>query len=105
MSGNTTDLSAIHALVTGVKQPDKPNVSSPTLTFDIEKYMEMFDGKDLTEDEQTAILTVLWEIMSRFVELGLGIDAGSIACGEQSDSHRLSDEDLLHLTNNQKTTD
>lgn len=103
MSGNTPDLSAIHALITDKKPPDKANLSTPLIEFDLEKYLAAFECEDMTQEEAEAVLTALWEIMCRFVELGFGIDAGSLACGENGNSDRLSDADLLCLNQPQET--
>lgn len=52
--------------------------------FDLDKYMKMAEGFDLSEDEKRELLTTLWEIMKRFVELGWGMDSVSILEGEKS---------------------
>lgn len=101
MSGNTTDLSAIHALISDKKPPDKATISSPSLEFDIEKYLAAFECEHMTEDEAKAVLGVLWDMMCRFVELGLGIDAGSINCEQDPDDARIPDEILLDYTDTQ----
>jgi len=46
--------------------------------FDMDKYMKMAGEFDMSEEEKRELLTTLWDIMSRFVELGFGLDSVSI---------------------------
>jgi len=55
---------------------DTPDANPPA--FDMDKYMKMADEFDMSEDEKRELLTTLWDIMSRFVELGFGLDSVSI---------------------------
>lgn len=65
----------------GVKFIKPPPVSGgftkPVLNLDVEKYLEQIEDFELSEEEATELLTTLWDIMSRFVELGFGIDSYS----------------------------
>ena len=65
----------------GVKFIKPPPVNGgftkPVLNFDVEKYLEQIEDFELNEEDATELLTTLWDIMSRFVELGFGIDSYS----------------------------
>jgi len=65
----------------GVKFIKPPPVdggfTKPVLNLDIEKYLEQIEDFELDEEDATELLTTLWDIMSRFVELGFGIDSYS----------------------------
>ncbi|MEM1086968.1 MAG: hypothetical protein AAGH90_04510 [Pseudomonadota bacterium] len=87
---------------TGLGSPVTPN---PAIELDLEKYLEAFEGMDLTPDQEAEILKALWEIMCRFVELGWGLTPSTLAeadsqeCGQSADSPALSDQLLLDLEN------
>ena len=46
-----------------------------TLTCDTEKYRELIQEFDLSEQEQTELLEILFSIMASFVDLGFGVDS------------------------------
>lgn len=50
-------------------------MATSPLQFDPTKYRQHLDSFDLTEEQQTELLAILWRIMSTFVELGFGVDS------------------------------
>ncbi|MEC9243750.1 MAG: hypothetical protein VYB05_03155 [Pseudomonadota bacterium] len=49
------------------------------LALDAAKYRQELAGLDLTADQANELLTILWDIMRRFVELGISTEiCGSI---------------------------
>jgi hypothetical protein len=50
-----------------------PMCSSPQ--FDAAKYRQHLEGFDLTEEQQTELLAILWRILATFVDLGFGVDS------------------------------
>ncbi|MGB6228957.1 MAG: hypothetical protein WBF53_02380 [Litorimonas sp.] len=47
--------------------------------FDVSAFLHHFEGMELTEAEEHEVLHALWEIMCRFVEVGFGLDAYTLA--------------------------
>ena len=72
--------------VQGVCQEEVPEESGASsallpagsLEFDVEDYKPYLDGFDLTDEQAEELLHTLWQIMSRFVELGFGVDSVQI---------------------------
>lgn len=60
-----------------VNEPKNSPPNNPT-DFDINHYLEMAKDFDMSEQEKIELLTVLWDIMRRFVELGFGVDSVSL---------------------------
>ena len=54
---------------------DRNNAS--VLNFDAAQYIGQFQGFDITEEQKLEVLSALWDIMSRFVELGYGLNSYS----------------------------
>ncbi len=77
--------------------------ATPKFNFDVEKYLAQAKDFDMSEEEKVELITILWDIMCRFVELGFGLDSISIL-GEQI-SQKPSDETgfMLDCKDNQKT--
>jgi hypothetical protein len=46
-----------------------------TPPFDPEKYRSFLEDTELSHEQQTEYLKVLWSIMTAFVELGFGVDS------------------------------
>jgi hypothetical protein len=46
-----------------------------TPPFDPEKYRSYLEDTELSHEQQTEYLKVLWSIMTTFVELGFGVDS------------------------------
>ncbi len=65
------------SLIDGLERVTKPN-EPPRYSFDVEKYFEQAKDFDLTEEQKIELLTILWDIMMRFVELGFAIDSVSL---------------------------
>lgn len=61
---------------------DTPEVNPPDC--DMDKYMKMADEFDMSDEEKRELLTTLWDIMQRFVELGFGLDSVSILEAEKA---------------------
>ena len=76
-------------------EPAVPNEPSPLATsliaglsfedgdkehpnFDPARYLEQMADIDISEAEKNELLLILWDIMSRFVELGFGVDSLSL---------------------------
>lgn len=45
------------------------------LQLDPSKYRQHLEDFDLTEEQQTELLTILWRILATFVDLGFGVDS------------------------------
>lgn len=58
--------------------PDAPD------GFDINYYLDMASGFDMSEEEKIELLTILWDIMKRFVELGWGVDSVTLLDDENT---------------------
>jgi hypothetical protein len=56
------------------KLPDTPSYTS-TPPCDPDKYRVYLEDTELTEDQQSEYLKILWSIMATFVELGFGLDS------------------------------
>lgn len=54
----------------------------PALRFDVEAYRADLKGANLTEAQQQAFLTSLFQIMPAFVDLGFDLRPGQQACGQ-----------------------
>lgn len=46
----------------------------PTVQFDPTEYVQYLDGMDVTDAEAREILSVLWDMMVQFVDLGFDVD-------------------------------
>ena len=60
--------------------------------FDPARYRAELDKFDLTEDEKNALLSTLWDIMCRFVELGFSVD---VCTALLNDISSIPDDDEL----------
>ena len=63
------------------KTPDAPSIPrepkdqyAHPLTLDAEAYRDKLATFELTEDQETELLQVLWNIMSTMVDIGWGVD-------------------------------
>lgn len=56
--------------------------SAPRL--DPEKYADDIREFDFTEDQAREFLETMWSIMMMLADLGLGVDAVSLACGQEA---------------------
>jgi hypothetical protein len=56
------------------KEPDLIAYTS-TPPFDPEKYRGFLEDTELSHEQQTEYLKLLWSIMITFVELGFGVDS------------------------------
>lgn len=70
-----------------VKPPREQALARPN--FDPVSYLGQLEDMEISEDEKIALLTMLWDMMSRFVELGFGVDSMSI----MADAAPLQDQD------------
>jgi hypothetical protein len=61
---------------------ETPDTNPPD--FDMDKYMKMAGEFDMSEEEKRELILTLWNIMSRFVELGFGLDSVSILEAEKA---------------------
>lgn len=43
--------------------------------FDAARYRQHLESFDLTEEQQTELLAILWRILATFVDLGFGVDS------------------------------
>jgi hypothetical protein len=59
---------------TAVAVTRSPIAAAP-LQFDPTKYRQHLESFDLTEEQQTELLAILWRILATFVELGFGVDS------------------------------
>lgn len=59
---------------TAVAVTRSPIAAAP-LQFDPAKYRQHLESFDLTEQQQTELLAILWRILATFVELGFGVDS------------------------------
>lgn len=46
----------------------------PTVQFDAAEYVQYLDGMDVSDAEATEILSVLWDMMVQFVDLGFDVE-------------------------------
>lgn len=53
----------------------------PALEMNPADYLPDMDGFDLTEDQKIELLGTLWDIMRRFVEIGVDVDEAD-PCGQ-----------------------
>lgn len=87
-----------------IKPPGVGDGNEPAskFNFDAEKYLAQAKDFDMSEEEKVELLTILWDIMCRFVELGFGLDSISIL-GEQI-SQKPNDEvgSVVEYKDNQK---
>lgn len=82
------------------KNTSKP--PSPKAQFDPDEYMQYLDGLDLTDAEAKEILSVLWDMMVQFVDLGFdaGTNAGAASEKPMLDAATMDSEkkDRTHHT-------
>lgn len=50
-------------------------VSFAPLKLNEQDYLEHLDSFDLTDEQKTELLQTLWDIMSRMVDIGWGVDS------------------------------
>ena len=65
----------------------EPGVSSSGRSaprLDPEKYADDIREFDFTEDQAREFLETMWSIMMMLADLGLGVDAVSLACGQDA---------------------
>ncbi|MEL6857407.1 MAG: hypothetical protein AAFO74_03410 [Pseudomonadota bacterium] len=48
--------------------------AAPRLLMDVERYLPMTEGFDLTDEEKQEFLQTLWNILVTVADLGLGLD-------------------------------
>ncbi len=51
----------------------KETTGEPILQIDYEKYEQLLEEADLTEDEKREFITALWSIIVEFASLGFGV--------------------------------
>lgn len=56
--------------------------------FDLEKYLAMAEDFEMSEAEKAELLSILWDIMKRFVELSFGLDSVSLLGDENAEKPR-----------------
>ncbi len=78
-----------------VEPPPCADNNALVLKLDIEKYIDQFSEFDLTEEQKVDVLKALWQIMSRFVEMGFGLDSVSLACEQKGKTTGLERDILL----------
>ncbi len=69
--------------------PPKTEGKRPTLTVDYERYAELLEGSDLTDEQKLELLQSLWHITVEFVSLGFGvhpIQQAQADCGKHHES-------------------
>lgn len=76
----------------------------PALTIDWDRYGDMLDASDLSDDQKRAFIETLWSIMVSFVDLGFGLNPVQKACGEPLDLSSLGADDVLSLEATPKPT-
>ena len=61
----------------GSSESDKKDApgapSSLALTIDYEKYLSQLEEWDVTEDQKHEFISILWNILSAFIDLGYGV--------------------------------
>ncbi len=50
------------------------------LDIDLMEFAEHLEGSGLTDEEMREYLTIFWEIVIAFVDLGFGLNPAQIAC-------------------------
>ena len=63
----------------GVQECLAPSASP---AFDISEYREELQALDVPDDQAAEMLSILWDIMRSFVELGFGVDSVSAVLPE-----------------------
>jgi homoserine acetyltransferase len=71
--------------------------------FNADDYMDYIKELELSDEDAKELLTILWNIMSHFVNLGFGVDAASIMaavtkpthCGKKTSDSRPDSDDLV----------
>lgn len=60
------------------------NNTYPTapLELNVQEYLDDLSGLELTEEEATELLTILWNIMATMVDIGWGVDTTHIILPE-----------------------
>ena len=67
-----------------IPPPEKDN-NPLALTFDPEDFKSFLEDCDLTDDEATEFLHVMWNIVVQFVDLGFQIHPLQQACGQDQE--------------------
>lgn len=63
--------------------PDGGNLKGlPPLAMNIDDYRDDLEGLELTDEEATELLSMLWKIMSTMVDMGWGVDVTHIVLPE-----------------------
>ena len=66
-------------------EADKAAKAMPVLTIDYEKYAQLLDEADVSEDQQREFIEAIWNIVVSFVDLGFGVhpvQEAQKACGK-----------------------
>ena len=87
--------------------PLRPKPSTDPLddppSYDMNAYLELAKDFDMTEEEKIELLTLLWDIMRRFVELGFGLDSVSLLGGQDAENLKKSNDFMIDSNNHQET--
>ena len=74
------------------------------LDVDLMRFAHHLDHSDLSEDQKQEYLGIFWNLVMAFVDLGYGINAAQMACGNLTKSFEKeggSQPDSLHLEHSQ----
>ncbi|MCP4184877.1 MAG: hypothetical protein GY761_16420 [Hyphomicrobiales bacterium] len=85
--------------------PPKPdsgtefNAATHRVQFNVEEWLPYFDDMDLTLEQKVEFIETLRNIITAFVELGLGMNSLQLACGEDFNLPAFLQAVMLHSEN------
>ena len=63
--------------------------TKPTFTIDVQHYQKYLDDSNISDEDKTELLEVLWEIICEIVSLGFGVhpvQQAQGACGQRKET-------------------
>ncbi|MCF6301874.1 MAG: hypothetical protein L3J13_01510 [Devosiaceae bacterium] len=80
-------------------KPEPVSTTRPALKLDVERYEEMLNDCDLTEEQRQEFLETIWSIIVGFVDLGFDIhplqQADPDGCGQDLDLSLFMAENVI----------
>lgn len=52
------------------------------MSVDLEEFAHHLDGSDLSDEQKREYLSIFWNIVMAFVDLGYGLNPAQIPCGQ-----------------------